>query len=472
MMPDGGDAGDDYAKYTMAWDRMTTRPSDSDAQMKRGACVYTANMMPSETLGTGTPVDKDIPIDTVVILMLENRSFDHYFSKLPAYLNNMDITVAPANVSIPDKAGGATGMHTRQHAQHACFYDTNHEWSGSHLEYDDGKMDGWFEANDDASNAPMGAPPELYSGDRSLWYYDETDIPFYYELAKNFGIADHYHCSLIGPTWPNRMYLYGATSFGYTYNVFPAVLDQYAFPDKDMTFLDMLEKRHVPWSIFTDGAAPGLGVVYGGAGYFRWGDHKPVQPLQAFKDAAAAGMLPGVSLVDPVLGKENGGQNDEHPPADEQVGQKFVYDIVSAVMKSPQWKRSVIFVTYDEHGGLYDSVTPPAACPPDNFPQKLAMGDTTMAKFDRLGFRVPLFVISPYTKKGYIAHKTYDHSSIARFVEAKFKLPALTARDANADIPMEFFDFANPPYMTPPNLTAPSVDPAQLSFCTSNFPPK
>ena len=95
-----------------------------------------------------------------------------------------------------------------------------------------------------------------------------------------------------------------------------------------------------------------------------------------------------------------------------------------------------------------------------------------MAKFDRLGFRVPMFVISPYTKKGYIAHKTYDHASIARFVETKFKLPALTGRDANADVPMEFFDFANPPYMTPPTLTAPTVDPASLSFCTTNFPAK
>ena len=448
------------------------RPTDDEAKTKRAACGYKAGDLPSETLGASTPVDKDIPIDTIVILMQENRSFDHYFSQLPAYLNRTDIAVAPANASNPDKAGGMTGMHVRAHAPRMCNYDVNHEWRGSHVQYDDGKMDGFFETNDDAAKAPNGAPPELYNGDRAFWYYDQTDLPFYYDLAKTFGIADHYHCSLLGPTWPNRMFLYAATSFGYTHNVFPAVLDEYAFPDKDMTWIDSLESRQITWSIFTDGAAPGLGVVYGGSGYFRWGDHKPVQALAKFNELAAAGMLPSVSLVDPILGKENGSQTDEHPPADVQVGQKFVYDIVTTLMKSPQWKRMAIFITYDEHGGFYDSVPPPAACPPDARPQKREPNDTTDAKFDRLGFRVPLFVISPYTKKGYIAHNTYDHSSIARFVEAKFKLPALTARDANADVPMEFFDFQNPPYMTPPTFNAPPVDPASLSFCTTNFPPK
>jgi phospholipase C len=471
----GADASDDpYAKYTADWDRPVNRPDDWEAKHNRSICAYKAGALPAETFGKSIPVDKDIPIDTIVVLMMENRSFDSYFSKLPQYLGNMDIQVAADTAFNPDVHGGTTGKHVRQHALRACVFDTNHEWDGSHIEYDDGKMDGFYEMNDDLAKAPMGAPPEVYSGDRALWYYDQTDIPFYYELAKNFGIADHYHCSLLGPTWPNRMFLYSATSFGNTWNTFPNVLDQYPFPDKDMSVMDELTKRHVSWNIYTDTSTPGLGVVYGGAGYFRWEEHKPpVAPMSQFFADASAGKLPQVVLVDPVLGKEAANQNDEHPPADLQVGQKFVYDVVTALMKSPQWKRMVIFLTYDEHGGFYDSVPPPPACEPDNFPLRLdpMQSATINAKFDRLGFRVPFFAISPYTKKGFIAHTVYDHTSITRFIETKFKMPALTARDANAEIPLEFFDFQNPPWLTPPTFTEPVVDKAQLDWCMMTFPP-
>src|SRR5262249_55303371 len=158
-------------------------------------------------------------------------------------------------------------------------------------------------------------------------------------------------------------------SFGNTFNTFPNVLDQYAFPERDMSIFDMLTKRHVDWRIYTDTNTPGLGVVYGGAGYFRWEEHKPpTASLGTFMGDAAAGKLPPIVLVDPLLGRESGVSNDEHPPATAQVGQKFVYDVVSALMKSPQWKSMAIFITYDEHGGFYDSVPPPSACEPDNFP--------------------------------------------------------------------------------------------------------
>lgn len=464
---DGGD--DPYAPYTKAWDRPVARPTDDEARAKRAACAYKAGDLPAETLGAGVPVGDAIPIDTVVVLMQENRSFDHYFSQLPAYLGRNDIAVAPPNVSLPDKAGGGAGMHVRQHAPHMCNDDTNHEWPGSHLEYDDGKNDGFFEAND--QQPPGGKPPELYTGDRSLWYFDQTDIPFYYDLAKAFGIADHYYCALLGPTWPNRMYLYSATSFGITFSAVPNVYDMYPFPDRDISVADMLEKRRVPWSVFAEGT-PVLALVHGGGLANRWGDHRPVQPLSAFFDAAASGTLPAFSFVDPSFNNEGSLGDDEHPPGDPQVGQRFVYRIVTALTKSPQWKRSVLFVTYDEHGGYYDSVPPPPACAPDDYPLRLDVGDSTMAKFDRYGFRVPLFVVSPYTKQGYVAHGTYDHTSITRFVEAKFKLPALTARDANADVPMEFFDFQSPPYVTPPTFAEPAVDQAKLDYCTTSFPPR
>jgi phospholipase C len=466
-----GDAGADSAADAdprpptpPEWDRAVTRPADKDAETKRGSCGFKAGDLPGETLGASTAVDKDIPIDTIVVLMQENRSFDHYFSELPKYLGRNDIQVAPANASNPDKAGGMTGMHVRQHAPRMCNRDVNHEWPGSHLEWNNGANDGFFEANDE----PNKMPAEIYSGDRALWWYDQRDIPFYYELAKTFAIGDHYHCSLLGPTWPNRMFLYSGTSFGMTYNNFPDNA-AYEFPLHDMSIADMLEKRHVDWIIYTDAGTPGLGVVHGAAGFTRW-DRRPVAPLADFYAKAAAGTLPPFMFVDARLDKENAQiGDDEHPPGDVQVGQKFVYDVVKALTTSPQWKRLALFITYDEHGGFYDSVPPPSACKPDSLPLKHEMGDTTPGELDRLGFRVPVFVVSPYAKKGYVAHGIYDHSSILRFIESKFRLPALTARDANAEPMSEFFDWKNPAFMTPPTFAAPPIDQAAWDWCKTNL---
>ena len=471
----GGDAGADAAADAdprpptpPEWDRAVTRPSDGDAAQKRTACGFKAGDLPGETLGASTAVDKDIPVDTIVILMQENRSFDHYFSNLPAYLGRNDIQVAPANASNPDKAGGMTGMHVRQHAPRMCNLDTDHEWPGSHLEWNNGANDGFFEANDQ----PNKTPTEVYSGDRALWFYDQRDIPFYYDLAKTFAIGDHYHCSLLGPTWPNRMFLYSGTSFGMTYNAFPNNA-AYEFPIKDMSVGDMLEKRHVDWNIFSDAGTPGMGVVHGAQTYgSRWG-RSPLLKMTEFFARAKAGTLPPVSFVDGLFDKENAAVgNDEHPPGDVQVGQKFVYDVIKALMTGPQWSHAAMFLTYDEHGGFYDSVPPPAACKPDALPIKHEDGDNTPGEFDRLGFRVPLFVISPYAKKGYVAHGIYDHASILRFVESKFRMPALTARDANAEPLSEFFDWKNPTFTTPPTFAEPPIDQAAWDWCKQTFPSK
>lgn len=461
---DAGADADPRAPTPPEWDRAVTRPADQDAAQKRAACGYKAGDLPGETLGASTAVDKEIPIDTVVVLMQENRSFDHYFSGLPAYLGRNDIQVAPTGAYNPDKAGGATGMHVRQHAPRMCSLDTNHEWSGSHLEWNAGKNDGFFEANDN----PGKMPAEVYSGDRALWYYDQRDIPFYYELAKTFAIGDHFHCALLGPTWPNRMFLYSGTSFGMTYNSFPDN-STYEYPLHDMSVADLLEKRHVDWMVYTDGV-PGIGVVHGAGGYTRW-DRKPVAPMSEFFAKAAAGTLPPFQWVDARMNMEGAlVGDDEHPPGDVQVGQKFVYDVVKALTNSPQWKHLALFLTYDEHGGFYDSVPPPSACKPDALPVKHENADTTPGEFDRLGFRVPFIVVSPYAKKGYVAHGIYDFTAILRFIEAKFRLPALTARDANAEPLSEFFDWKNPPFVTPPVFAEPPIDQAAWDWCKSTFP--
>jgi phospholipase C len=173
------------------------------------------------------------------------------------------------------------------------------------------------------------------------------------------------------------------------------------------------------------------------------------------------GQLPQVAFIDPIFVGTSNTENDEHPTANIQVGEQFVQQVVNAVMTSPQWPSSALFLTYDEHGGFYDHVKPPAACEPDDIPPLLASGDV-QAAFDRYGFRVPFVAVSPFSKAGYVSHKVYDHTSILRFIETRFDLPALTRRDANARPMLELFDFENPPFLTPPSLPDAPLDQAHF----------
>ena len=147
-----------------------------------------------------------------------------------------------------------------------------------------------------------------------------------------------------------------------------------------------------------------------------------------------------------------------------QLGQAFVASIVQAMFQSPNWPDSALFITYDEHGGFYDHVPPPPACVPDATPPNLQGGDV-VAAFDRYGFRVPFVVVSPYARKKYVSHIVRDQTSVLRFIETRFDLPALTRRDANADPMLEFFDFANPPFLRPPRFKLPKVSPKLAEEC-------
>jgi phospholipase C len=462
----GGGAGDDGGVPTPpAWDQPVARPDDGTAAAGRAACQFHRGDMPAATLGPSIPIDSQMPIQNIVVVMMENHSFDSYLGHLNAYAHRADIESAPADAANPGADGGAVPW---QHAAHLCSLDTNHEWAGTHEEIDRGAMDGFVRAND-AYNGAMASDPSLASGARAMWWYDETDLPLYYQLASTFAIADHYHASVPGPTWPNRMYLFASTSFGETTNTFPD-LTAFPWPTNDASILDELEKRHATWHLYSDGV-PGAAVVYALSVATRWG-HPVLSSFSQFQQDAQDGTLPEVSFVDPNLSSETtgGAGTDEHPPGDIQSGQLFVSQVVEAVMKSPQWPHLALFVTHDEHGGFYDHVPPPAACAPDGIQPILGAGDTTPGGFDLYGVRVLLLAVSPYAKGGYVSHTTYDHSSIARFIEAKFKIPALTARDANATPPTDLFDFASPPaFATPPVLTAPTVDPTELQYCTTTF---
>jgi phospholipase C len=202
----------------------------------------------------------------------------------------------------------------------------------------------------------------------------------------------------------------------------------------------------------------------------RYG-RNPTATFMQFLADAKAGTLPAVSFIDGDNENETTTGNDEHPPSEIEIGQQFVWQVVNAVTTSPEWSSTALFITYDENGGIYDHVVPPPACKPDNIAPILtdSLDESQPAQFNQYGFRVPFVVVSPYAKKSYVSHTTYSHTSITRFIEAKFKIPALTARDANEDPFTDLFDWQNPPFMTPPSFTQPTIDQTAVTACTAEL---
>jgi phospholipase C len=309
-------------------------------------------------------------------------------------------------------------------------------------------MDGFTAANT-STNDPAGR--------RAMGYYDRDQIPYYYALANTFAIGDRYFSSVLSQTFPNRFYLAAGTSFGHIRNDIAIFPQRTVFREMDQASPPVSWKLYVTsfsfFQLFTDVQQHASNVV----------------PISQYYVDAANGTLPQVAFVesDP-FGSVNQ-ESDEHPPANVQVGQRFTHDVISALMRSPNWASSAMFLTYDEHGGFYDHVSPPAAPAPDDIPPMLGPGDTP-AGFDRYGVRVPAIVVSPFAKAHYVSHVVYDHTSILRFIETRFGLPAMTRRDAAASPMLDFFDFANPAFLQPPSLPDAPIDPAGAAACAALHP--
>jgi phospholipase C len=415
------------------------------AQEAPPACTFGAGALPVDTLPAGTRHGAQVPIDTIVVLMQENRSFDHYFGRLH-YRGKHRSEGEPLGASNPDPLGGAPITAFRQ-TRYCEVADLDHSWSGTHREWNGGAMDGFTTENVD---------PDDPSGTRAMGYYDKPDLPFYYALYKKFATADRYFCSVPSQTFPNRFYLLAATSFGHIRNDLPANSDEFA--PAGGTIFERLDQAGVTWKIYNNQV--GFGTIFA---YVRNNRLANVVAGAQFAVDAANGTLPQVSFVDPIFLNVPNVENDEHPPANIQVGQQFVAGVVNALLDSPQWPHAALFLTYDEHGGYYDHVPPPPACQPDGIPPALAPNDVP-GDFDRLGIRVPFVVVSPYARRRFVSHKVYDHTSILRFIETRFDLPALTARDANADPMHDLFDFSRP-RLRKPRLTPAVIDQAHFDQC-------
>jgi phospholipase C len=393
----------------------------------------------------------NLPVDHIVVLMQENRSADTYLGQLSAF--GQPAYPAEPTTGNPDPLNPTGPPIVPFHKTTYCeSSDLNHSWNGTHQEWNNGAMDGFTAAN---SSSSANSDPTDPSGARTMGYYNATDLPFYYGLYNTFATNDHYFSSTLTQTFPNRLYLYAGTSFGHIRNDVAHSTQKSVFETLDAGF--------VSWKIYSDQTGA---LSFGGILFKYVNDRKAqhVFPMSQYYADAAAGTLPNVSFVDPKFLDTPKIESDEHPPSNVQVGQKFVADVINGLMASPNWSSSALFLTYDEHGGFYDHVAPPEAPKPDNIPPMLQSGDTPGA-FDRYGIRVPTVVVSPFSKSHYVSHVVDDHTSILRFIELRFGLPALTNRDLNADPMLDMFDFSTPHFTSPPTLPTAVVDPDQLAAC-------
>jgi phospholipase C len=412
------DPGSDDAVLSCSFQRGAPHPSsDAGLAAERQACKFGPGAKTSETIEG--PVQSLAALQHVIVVMLENRSFDHYFGDLPS-VGVTDVDVADPDAGNPNGSGGVTPRHHEPAFQELT--DPNHDWAQAHLAYAGGAMDGFVAAS---------------QADNPMAYYDHCDLPLYYALAQRFAISDRYFSSLLGPTWPNRLFFALGTSCGFAEGDDSNALVTTCGLFEQKSILDRLAAAGVSHRVYDPSSV--FSVI------FLEGVTEPPASIDDFYADVGAGTLPAFSIVgarNSELSSTADPESDDHAPADVRFGQRFIYDVISAVTANDDlWKSTAIFITYDENGGFYDHVPPPPACDPSG-PDAGAPRDYA---FDQYGFRVPLIVVSPFARAGHVGHVDADHTSIIRFVEHWQGLGALTYRDANAWPLLDLFDFTQAP---------------------------
>jgi phospholipase C len=283
-------------------------------------------------------------------------------------------------------------------------------------------------------------------------------------MAKTFPIGDRYFSSVMAQTYPNRRFLIAGTALG-DVSTNGSGISQTDAPNG--TIFDRLDAHGISWKNYYPDV-PSVALFF--PEYTNNQKNGKVVHFEQFYKDAASGSLPAVSLVDPYVNfsEENG---------DISIGEAYAASIIDAVLQSPAWHKTALIWTYDEHGGWYDHVSPVPAVRPDNVPPEITVPPDQPGAYDYTGFRVPCAVVSPWAKRNHVSHVVYDHTSILKFIEAKWNLPALTYRDANAHNMLDFFDFkaTRPPFADPPTLAKPlnpfTTTPPAGSTPASNFRP-
>jgi phospholipase C len=452
------------------------------------ACVFLlagCQGLGSSASPTPTPTPGTASLNSLnhfILFMQENRSFDHYFGQMNVYRAKQTPPLSqevdtwtsgtdktPTNVSTLgyDPVTGQPGMAIKAfHMQSACsenltpsWNETHHIWNLAHPGTGVFLMDGFaFIEGKFAHDSFLNGQPSFtdFTGKRAMGFYDDSDLPFYYFMAANFATSDRWFSPAPTRTHPNRFYWLAATSQG-----------QITAPDHQLTaktIFQLMDENHITWKIYTTD-----GNTY--FSYFAYANaHKTnVVPLSQYFTDVQNGTLPQVAYIETGI-EVNGTSStsvDEHPLNNVQRGAQFAARIINALMTSPSWKDSVLIQTFDEGGGLYDHVPPIPVPSPDGIapimPPTNQPGDFTLT-----GFRVPLIVISPFSKKNFVSHTPMDSTAALKLLETRFHLSNLTQRDASMPDMTEFFDFttATGPWATPPT---PPPQPMNMP-CTQGVP--
>jgi phospholipase C len=416
---------------------------------------------PHQPIGT---VNEQMPFDHIVVVMMENHSFDNLLGALGHTRADVDgLTFYSAG-----KAGNTNPGSQRTPAEVKAFplettaqaKHISQSWKATHQQINGGAMDGFVKSVN--ASEPMG-------------YYTPEVLPFAYSFASTFTIANRWFCSLPGPTYPNRRFLLAGTAYGGTVTGLSTLLDR---PPRCGTIFDQLSDHHISWgSYFTD--VPMTAVIP--SIILKHLNHH--HPISKFFHDCKAGSLPAVSFVDPRIGmlssigaaiaslpsivkdalrllgadfQDPPPSETEEDPGDMYDGELWAHTMVEAVLRSPAWNRTLLIYTYDEHGGYYDHVPPPAAPLPDEIAPKLQQGDPP-GGYDVYGPRVPAVIASPYSKPAGVSNVVHDHTSVLATIEQKWNLRALTNRDANAATVMDCLDLEKPPaLLDPPAIAKPS----------------
>jgi phospholipase C len=432
----------------------------------------------------------------IIFLVQENRSFDHYFGALREYWAangfadqafdglpqfnipagatptnaSCDPTLPPPNDCTLDPSSPSVASF---HLQTMCVENPSPSWNESHkdLNFLDPTsnipaLDGfvWTAAHDARNSTP---PLVDVNGQRVMGFYDGNDLNYYYFMASNFATSDRWFSPTMSRTPPNRMYLIGATSGGHAY----PITDPNQVLNSPIIFQE-LQQAGVTWKVYvhpdlTGCSTPACLFQQSSLQNFSYGRTilnqfpQNLATHDQFIADAQNGALPQVAYIEPAGAAgldEHPADFDAIPPCCSiQAGSSYASTLINAVMNGPSWKDSAFILSFDEFGGFYDHVSPQPAVSPDGIkPIDLLPGDectqTTgpTCDFTFTGYRVPLLVVSPFAKKHFVSHTVADYTAILKLMEVRFSLSPLSQRDSAQMDMSEFFDFNNPPWVTPP----------------------
>lgn len=336
-------------------------------------------------------------IEHVVIVQMENRSFDHYFGALGVVEGRTDVTCWPANYTNPATDGRQVGL---VHLDTEWVFDPDppHGHRSCVAQHNAGGMDGFVREWEDELT------PENFE-ERLRWimgYHTRDQLPSLYGMADNFALFDHWFCGMRGPTWPNRFFSHAGTSEGLTSN---------RTPISSKTPYSLMLERNLRVACYHQTLVRFMMILQD----IPLGTYEDYY-LEDFFTHAAEGTLPNVSVLEPDYAF-----NDDHPPQDIRFGQAFIGSIYEALRQSPNWDRTLMVVFYDEHGGFPDHVPPPRVA-----------GEAEDSPFGYMGVRVPAVMAGGMVKRGYVHNGVVEHSSVPRMLCDIFDLPHLNDRTRNA----------------------------------------